>query len=151
MSPPDRPTSALDENFPQPILRKAIDKYVLAIEVVPLSELDPGLLGAYQDDELISELARRRVDGLITCDDNMVFRPEVLSVVQRTRFSVVTCRRVGDDPIRASGLLLVHLPDIASRHRSDRPQIWRLGTAQARPLEFTEHKRIVDDRARRPS
>ncbi len=151
MSPPDRPTFALDENFPQPILREAIDRYVLTIEVVPLSEVDPGLVGAYQDDELIAELTKRRVHGLITCDDNMVFRPEVLGVVQRTRFSLVTCRRVGDDPVRASGLLLVHLPDVARRHRPDRPQIWRLGTVESRPVDFIEHQRTVDERARRPS
>lgn len=60
---------------------------------------------------------------MITCDDNMVFRPEVLEAIEESGFSVVTCRRVGDDPVRASGLLLVHLPDIAKRYREDRPEI----------------------------
>jgi len=144
-----RATFALDENFPQPILREAINKYVLGIEIVLLVDLDPALLGAYQDHELIANLAKRGVEGLITCDDNMVFRSEVLDAMEQARFSVVTCRRVGDDPVRASGLLLVHLPDVAKRHERRQPQIWRLGTSESRPLEFSEHKKQVEGRARR--
>lgn len=149
MQSPKRPIFALDENFPQPILREAIDKFVLGIEIVLLVDLEPSLLGAYQDHELIADLARRGVEGLITCDDNMIFRSEVLDAIERARFSVVTCRRVGDDPVRASGLLLVHLPDVAKRHKRGQSQIWRLGTAESRPLEFSEHKRQVERRARR--
>jgi hypothetical protein len=134
----------LDENFPQPILREAIDKYVLDIEIVLLVDLDRSLLGSYQDHELIANLAGRGVDGLITCDDNMVFRSEVLEAIQRLRFSVVTCRRVGDDPVRASGLLLVHLPDVAKRYDPSQPQIWRLGTVESRPVLFTEHMSRVE-------
>ena len=114
-----------------------------------LVDLDPSLLGAYQDHELIANLAKRGVEGLITCDDNMVFRSEVLDAIEKVRFSLVTCRRVGDDPVRASGLLLVHLPDVAKRHERRTPQIWRLGTIESRPLEFSEHKRQVERRARR--
>jgi hypothetical protein len=119
------------------------------VEIVLLTELDPNLLGAYQDHELIEELAQRGFEGLITCDDAMIFRPEVLDAIRQTRFSVVTCRRVGDDPVRASGLLLVHLPDVARRQRQDRPQIWRLGTVESRPLEFAEHRQTILQRARR--
>lgn len=148
MQPPKRPAFALDENFPQPILREAINKYVLGIEIALLVDVDLNLLGAYQDHELIVELAGRGIEGLITCDDSMIFRPEVLDAIERTGFSVVTCRRVGDDPVRASGLLLVHLPDVAKRHQSRRPQIWRLGTVESRPLPFSEHKEQVEARAR---
>lgn len=55
-----RPTFALDENFPQPILREAINKYVLGIEIVLLVDLDPSLLGAYQDHELIASSRQAR-------------------------------------------------------------------------------------------
>ena len=150
MPSPERPTFALDENFPQPILREAIDRYVLGIELVPLADLDPSLLGAYQDHELIRELARRAIQGLITCDDNMIFLPEVLNAIKRTGISVVTCRRVGDDPVRASGLLLVHLPDVAKRHKEGTPQVWRLGTVESKPLKFAEHRRQVVGRVHRP-
>ena len=142
----DRPTFALDENFPQPILREAIDKFVLGLHIVLLRDIDQTLLGAYQDDELVRELARRRVDGLITCDDSMVFRPEVLKAIDEARFSVVTCRRAGDDPVWASGLLLVHMPDVARRYRRDRPQLWRLGTVESRPIPFREHVKRVSSR-----
>lgn len=149
MQSPRRSTFALDENFPQPILREAIRKFVLGIEIVLLVDLDPSLLGAYQDHELIANLAKRGVEGLITCDDNMVLRPEVLNAIEQTRFSVVTCRRVGNDPVRASGLLLVHLPDVAKLHDARVPQIWRLGTIESAPLDFAGHKKQVQGRARR--
>jgi hypothetical protein len=148
MQLPKRPAFALDENFPQPILREAIDKFVLGIEIALLVDIDLSLLGAYQDHELIAELARKRIDGLVTCDDSMVFRPEVLEAIERFGFTLVTCRRVGDDPVRASGLLLVHLPDVAKRYQRRRPQIWRLGTVESRPLQFSEHKKQVEARAR---
>jgi len=133
----------LDENFPQPILPEAIDRYVLGIEIVELSDLDRSLVGAFQDHELIEELSTRGVDGLITCDDNMLFRPEVIAAIEKTRFTVITCRRVGDDPVRASGLLLVHLPDVVKRYSPEKVQVWRLGTAESRPINFAEHRRSV--------
>jgi len=79
----------------------------------------------------------------------MIFRPEVLQTIHDTGFSVVTCRRVGDDPVRASGLLLTHLPDVVKRHMAERPQVWRLGTVESRPLDFVAHKRTVEARSRR--
>ncbi|TMK79761.1 MAG: hypothetical protein E6G47_07795 [Actinobacteria bacterium] len=148
MLPPKSPTFALDENFPQPILREAIAKYVLGIDLVPLVDVDPKLLGAYQDDELVAELATLGIQGLVTCDDNMIFRSEVLDAIERTRFSVVTGRRVGDDPVRASGLLLIHLPDVAKRYSPKRAQIWRLGTVESQPLDFADHAKRVRGRAR---
>ena len=54
----------------------------------------------FQDHELIEDLAHRGLHGLVTCDDAMIFRPEVLAAVARFRFSVVTCRRVGHDAVR---------------------------------------------------
>jgi hypothetical protein len=128
---------------------RGVERYVLDIEVIPLGDIDLALLGAYQDHELIQELARRGAGGLITFDDNMVLRPEVIEAIRGTRASVVTCKRVGDDPVRASGLLLIHLPDVAKRHRRDRAQIRRLGTVGSRPIDFADHGRIRERSRRR--
>jgi hypothetical protein len=38
----------LDENFPQPILREAIDRYVLGMEIVALSDLDRSLVARFR-------------------------------------------------------------------------------------------------------
>lgn len=101
---------ALDENFPQPLLaevllQKAVRKRV-ALDIKMLSDIDTALLG-YHDHDLIRALDSRGVEGLITCDDSMVFRPEVQKAIEDTRFSIVTCRKAGDDPIMATGLVLV--------------------------------------------
>jgi len=143
-TPPSLSTFVLDENFPQPILaeavlRKAVRKRV-QLEIKMLSDVDAALLG-YQDHDLIRALDARGAEGLITCDDAMVFRPEVQKVIQDTGFSVVTCRKAGDDPIRATGLVLVHLREIGQEHSKGHDQIWRLGAAKAKPLSVAQHRR----------
>lgn len=131
----------MDESFPKPILREALRKltHPLEIEIVPLEEIDPSLLGSH-DHDLIRELNRRGAEGLITCDDAMVHRPEVLSAIEDTQFSVVTCRRGSSDPFLATGLLFVHLREIAAAHRGDRDQIWRLGAASAKPRSAAKQR-----------
>ena len=39
--------------------------------------------------------------------------------------------------------------DIAKRHHSKRPQIWRLGTVENRPIDFDKHRRVVETRVHR--
>jgi hypothetical protein len=131
----------LDESFPKPILREALRKLTqpLEIEIAPLEEIDPSLFGRH-DHDLIRELHARDAEGLITCDDAMVHRPEVLSAIEETRFSVVTCRRGSSDPFLATGLLFVHLREIAGAHRRDRDQIWRLGAAPVRPRSAAKQR-----------
>lgn len=130
----------LDESFPEPILREAIRKLPLALEVRPIRDLDPGLLGL-PDHRLIRALHAQGMEGLITCDDAMVHRPEVLRTIEETGFSVVTCRRAGNDPVLASGLLFVHLGEIAQAHRPGRDQIWRLGAARVKAHSVAEQRR----------
>lgn len=141
---PSLPTFVLDENFPQPllaeaVLQKAVRKRV-KLEIKLLREVDPALFG-YLDHDLIRALDGRGAEGLITCDDSMLFRPEVQSAIEDTGFSVVTCRRAGDDPIRATGLLLVHLREIGQGHVKGTAQIWRLGASPAKAMSIAELRR----------
>ena len=125
----------------QPILREALAKWVLDARIVSLVEIDPALSRGYTDDALIRELAARGVQGLLTCDDNMVYRTEVLEAIDDTNFSVVTFRRVGHDPVKASGLLLVHLSEVVKRYEHESPQIWQIGSAEVWPTDFYERLR----------
>lgn len=136
----------LDESFPQPIvgatlLRNAVRKRVL-MEIKLLGEIDASLFGEH-DHNLIRALDGRGTEGLFTCDDAMVFRPEVLQAIADTGFSVVTCRRAGNDPIMASGLVLVHLHEIAAQHRRGQDQVWRLGAAPTKPVSVADHRRQI--------
>lgn len=57
--PPDRPLFVLDENFPEPILRQAIDTYVLEVEVRSIREFAPELTGVNVEDwQVISTIGR---------------------------------------------------------------------------------------------
>jgi DNA-binding LacI/PurR family transcriptional regulator len=128
----------LDEGFPQPILTEALRRWRrLEVDIRPLDTT----LHSYLDHELIRELHRQGVEGLITTDDAMIHRQEVLDAIEETGFSVVTCRRAGSDPVLATGLLFVHIAEIAAAHRGGRPQIWRLGAARVRPLSAAQQRR----------
>lgn len=146
VTPPSPARFVLDENFPQPILgleilRKAVRRRI-SMDIVLLEDVDPDLFG-YHDHDLVRALADRGVEGLFTCDDAMVFRPEVLQAILDTGFSVVTCRRAGDDPILASGLILAHLGEIGSEHRRGSDQIWRLGAAAVKPMRVAEQRALI--------
>lgn len=109
------------------------------MEIKVLEEIDSALFG-FHDHDLIRALDARGIEGLLICDDAMVFRPEVQRAILDTGFSVVTCRRAGDDPIYATGLVLVHLREIGTEHRRGQDQIWRLGAASAKSVSVAEHR-----------
>ena len=63
----------------------------------------------------------------------MIWRPEVIAVIQHEAFAVVVCAEAGHDPLRATGLLLTHLPSVRKRFDSRRPQLWILKATEVRP------------------
>jgi hypothetical protein len=121
-------------------LWEAIRKWKgLLVEIVPLASVDPALQTA-RDHDLIQSLHDAGVEGLITHDDDMVFLPEVLRVIEETGFSVVTVRQpYGSDPMLATGLVFAHMREIAEDHERGTDQIWRLGTSRARAMSVAEH------------
>jgi hypothetical protein len=146
--PPNRPIFVLDENFPEPILRAAIATWVLEVDLRALREFEPRLCGDQVEDwQVILGLRQRGAEALLTCDDNMLSVAQVVAVIEQMNFSVVSCRAVGHDPVAASGLLLAHLPNIAKRHVAYRPQVWRLRTAEQRPVPIANLKQAILDRS----
>jgi hypothetical protein len=134
----------LDEAFPQPILREAIQKRTLELDVRLLEDFAPSLAETETPDHrLIQSLWQRSAEGLITVDDAMLSRPEVVMMIEQTRFSVVTVRRLGHDGIAASGLFLVHVARIAQRHNSGQPQVWRLTAPERQPSHTRDLKRSI--------
>jgi hypothetical protein len=86
-------------------------------------------------------------EGLVTCDENMLWLPETVAVVEQTGLSVVVCAGAGHDPIMASGLLLAHLPHVAKRHRKGSPQIWTLKAVDRGPIPLAKHKESLARRS----
>ena len=65
-------------------------------------------------------------------------------MIEQTTFSIVTCREAGHDPVKATGLLLTHLPTIGAQHDDTRPQVWRLRAAQQNPVKIGAIKESLE-------
>jgi hypothetical protein len=148
-APPDRPVFVLDHNFPEPILLDAVERWVLELELRRLREIDPRLTRGFDDWQVVLALSQLGFDGFVTNDDDMLWVPEVVSVIEQTAMSVVVCEKTGDDAVVASGLLLAHLPRVAKRFQRQKPQIWRLKATEQRPVDFSRHRAEVEERSKR--
>lgn len=123
---------ALDEDFPETIL-EALQWGVPEAELVPMRLLDPRLRGLDDWELLLALHHLQDIDGLITSDSRMLSLPREMSVVHQTNLTLVVVERAGDDPIRAAGLLLVHLSHICKNTVRSRGQIWKLNSQNKSP------------------
>jgi hypothetical protein len=122
----------LDQNFP---LQATGLPWPPDLRVTRLSSLEPELTAGHDDWEILRRLDRRGdVDGFITNDDAMLNLPREMVVLSATRVTLVVTQRVGHDPVRATGLLMVSLGQIA-RQLTGRPQIFMLT-----PPELGRHR-----------
>lgn len=126
---------ALDQNFPQPIV-EALNEFVPEAELVPLGDIDPRLTADLDDWEVLLSLHHhaRAWDGMITNDGGILRLPREMAVIRQTNLTLVVARAAGHDPLRATGLLFMHLSYICRETTPDRPQVWDL-TAQNRPAK----------------
>jgi hypothetical protein len=123
---------ALDQNFPESIVT-ALDEYIVEAELVPVRLIDPQL-SELDDWELLLALHHheRPWEGLITTDRGILSQPRELAVVRQTNLTLVVAQDAGHDPIKATGLLFIHLGWICRETSTDKPQVWSL-TAKNRP------------------
>ena len=116
---------ALDEEFPENILT-SLTEGIPEAELVPIRLIHPRLRQMDDWKVLHSLHHLGEWDGLITTDTNMLKLPKELAVIHQTMLTVVAVEDAGHDPIRAAGLLLVHLPMICKKTVRTTGQIWRL-------------------------
>jgi len=128
---------ALDQGFPQPIVKSLHEYLESEASLVPLSEIDPRLSSDMDDWEIFLALHHhgKPWDGLISTDSGMLNLPRELAALMQTKLTLVVCRAAGHDPVRATGLLLTNLSTICDQTRSDRAQLWSLGGGRKRPPE----------------
>ncbi len=124
---------ALDEDFPDTIL-ESLKLGVAEAELVPMRKLDLRLRGLDDWELLLALYHMPDIEGLISTDSGMLNLPRELAVLHQTRLTLVIVERAGHDPIRAAGLLLVHLPQICKKTVRSTAQIWRL-SAQSKNHE----------------
>jgi hypothetical protein len=111
---------ALDHNFPQPIVEVLAD-FMTEAELVPLQEIDSRLPEFQNDWEVLLALHHhaRPWDGLVTTDSSMIQLPRELAVLMQTKLTLVVALEAGHDPLKATGLVLAHLPGICARTDPD--------------------------------
>lgn len=130
---------ALDQNFPTPIL-SAIAEYIVDVELIPIREID-ARLSTLEDRELLIALKQLGYPGLVTNNYKMLKNPKELAAIIATKLTVFAIEGVGDDPIRATGAVLLDLPGALKRLDSRRAQVFWMrprNPIPADPMELFE-------------
>ncbi len=133
----------LDQNFP---VQATGLPWPQGLDVSPLKTIDPGLTRNHDDWEVLRAFHRRGdVDGFITNDAAILLLPREMVMLSQTQLTLVVTDGLGHDPLGATGLLMLHLPQIA-RQAHPPPRIYRLRRPQ---LQVTQVRPIIDSLAGR--
>lgn len=132
---PPRPVLVLDENFPEPLVAAVLQVATPNLSLLSWKSVG-GQVKGLSDAALIEELSRLGHNALVTCDYHMLNNPEVLAAMKQTNFTVIGCKDVGHDPVRATGLLLYNLEHISHHYVRNSPQPWLLASRQSSPRDF---------------
>ena len=122
---------ALDHNFPEPLLR-SVATWTPEVELVWLREIHPDLPDL-DDRQMIIALHQLGWVGLVTNNYKILRAPTELAAVMRTKIGFFCIEGAGDDPIRASGALLLDLPGVLKDFIPGRGAIFRLTPRRPRP------------------
>ena len=96
------------------------------VRISRLYDIQPELTRDQEDWQVLPALHRRGdVDGFITNDTKLLNLPTEMLALHITALTLVITDGVGDQPIRATGLVMVHLETIVSQ-MSNKPRIWIL-------------------------
>lgn len=122
---------ALDHNFPETILRD-LGKHLTDVELVSLRDIDQRLPNL-EDRPLLIALRQLGWKGLVTNNYRMLKNPFELAAIIATKITLFAVEGVGDDPIRATGAVLLDLPGALKRMDSRRGQVFWLRPRDPRP------------------
>lgn len=116
----------LDHNFPY---QASLIEWPEEIRVIALKDVDSDLTQRHDDWEVLRSLDQRNsFDGFITNDAKMLKLSREMVTLSDSRLLVIVTEGVGQHPVRAAGLLLTHLFEIA-RRVPERPRIFVLRPA----------------------
>ncbi|HUX87929.1 MAG TPA: hypothetical protein VMW65_13080 [Chloroflexota bacterium] len=103
----------LDQNFPW---YAAAVRWPPSLRISRLAEIEPTLTSDVDDWEVFLGLHKRGdVDGFITNDAKLLMQATEMVALQRTSLALVITDDVGHLPIRATGLVMVHLEEVAKQ------------------------------------
>jgi hypothetical protein len=140
----------LDHNFPYQVVN-GLD-WPPYIHLSALKDIAPNLVEEPDDWRILLALAAMDdVHGYITNDAAMLDSAEEVVALTRTRLALVVTSGVGHNPLRASGLLLTYLSEIARQvqARSPRaPVVYRISAARLGDFRRTPGQ-LIDALAQR--
>ena len=131
----------LDHNFPEPIL-DAIAPWITGINLIPIRRID-GRLPRLGDRELVIALHQIGYRGLVTNNYRTLQNPMELAALIKTKLSVFAIQGVGDDPVRATGALLLDLRSAGHEQLQDASESYGVGC-----LNQDQVVRVRDSRCR---
>lgn len=126
----------LDQNFP---VQATGLPWPAPISLSRLRDIDPALTRDHEDWQIFRALRDRGdVDGFITNDANLLDLPREMVMLSLTKLTLVVTKDMARDPLGATGLLMLHLPQIA-RQNHPTPRIYvlsrpRLHLTKVRPV-----------------
>lgn len=123
----------LDVNFPEPILA-SLQEFIVDVELVPLREIDPALT-ELDDRYLFLALRQEGFSWLATNNYRMLRNPDELAAIMKAHMTVFAIEATGDDPLRATGALLLDLPGAVRRATPGRSQVFWSRPRNPAPVE----------------
>jgi hypothetical protein len=121
---------ALDQNFPPFILDAGL--YLPDVELSPIHRIDPRA-SSLTDRELILFLAQEGYHGLITNNYKMLWVPREVAALVKAKIALFAVEGLGDDPLRATGAVMLHLPHVAKRVVPGQAQVFRVSPRAPSP------------------
>lgn len=106
----------LDHNFPGAVAKEHWQNYLPdGLRLTRLYDLDPDLSRDHEDWQILLKLDRRGdVDGFITNDYRITRSATEMVAMAQTALALVVTVKSGHHPVRAMGLVMVHLIEIAN-------------------------------------
>lgn len=145
MAAPLRPLvrCVLDQNYPA---QTASVSWPQSIEILRLPDVASDLVAEVDDWKIILELHYRGFDTFITNDARILQSPREMVALGLTNSTLVVTAGVGGDPLKANGLLQVHLMDIVA-DTAQRPMTYSLQPSGKSPLSPAKRvNKIADQR-----
>ena len=134
----------LDHNFPYQVVH-GLD-WPPYLHLSALKDVAPHLIDEPDDWRVLLALAAMGdIDGYITNDPDLLDGAEELVALTRTRLTLVMTAGVGHNPLRASGLLMTYLSEIAKQVLNQMPRravIFRLSAAPLGNFRLTPGQRL---------
>jgi hypothetical protein len=136
---------ALDQNFP-PLL-PGVETLLPEVEIAHVQKIDPRM-PRLEDRELVISLHQLGWHGLITNNYKMLWQPVEIAAIVKTKLTVFAVRGVGDDPVRATGAVLLDFPGALKRIIAGKSHVFLVSPRNPLPREGWEYFKEAAERRR---